>query len=135
MLPSTTARERPSGPFSILIAIALCPDRRDASGYELRYRVQNLSRTKWLDDPCSGASNLSCLLAFLARFRSQHDDRHETVVRKALDLFHERDPVHARHVHVADHQIDFAAIESLQGIPAVHRIDDFVARVSERTPH
>src|SRR6266705_5057961 len=108
MLPSTTALQRPSAPVSIVIATG---PLLFGLGDELRNGMQDLLGPKRLYDPRLGAGHLSRLLALLARFGGKHDDRHETVISQPLDLCHEVDAVHSRHVNVTDHQIDLAAIQ------------------------
>src|SRR5437899_1290051 len=132
MLPSTTALQRPSTPVSIVIAMG---SLLFALGDELRNRMQDLIGPKRLYDPRLGAGHLPRLLALLARFGGEHDDRHETVMRQLLDLFHEGDAVHSRHVNVTDHQIDLAAIQLLQSFGSVYCIEHFLAGVRQRSTH
>src|SRR5262249_26057065 len=52
--------------------------------------------------------------------------------RIVLDLADQLEPVHARHVHVTDHQVVVACAHGVPAVHAVHRHLDLVAVVGEK---
>src|SRR5438477_12334764 len=126
MFPCTTALQRPRDANSTLIAMVACLE------HQFRYGVQDLIGTKRLNHPRFGARRQSRKPAFLAGFRSQHDDGHEAVLGSLLDLSDEREAVHSRHVYVADHQVDLVAVEHSQRLLSVGGADHLVTGVDQR---
>src|SRR6185369_10771219 len=66
---------------------------------------QQLRRIEGFDEPAGGPRGLGGLLFLRIHLRRENQDRSCAVGRQLTQLADEREPVHARHVEVADHQV------------------------------
>ena len=91
----------------LVLSMATSPLRQD----KFRYSIQHLLGLEGLDYPGFGPGNLAFLFLALTRFRREHDHRCELVGRIGFELLDEANAVQVGHVHIADHQIDLAAVQ------------------------
>jgi len=97
----------------------------------LQRREQHVGAER-LHDPTGRAGVAPAALHVLRRLRGEHEDRGELELRQVAQALHQVDAVHARHVDVGDHQVEFLPPRGGERLRAVLRLDHVVPCVDQR---